>query len=261
MRPDDIVLTVYGNQYHFLSTVLGKVHDKSLASEIWGDDGNGNTWEYMYLLSPPQRISVDVLSSPVSDYLSKGYRGFTQIAEHKISTIRARFGGVDEFVSEVFRKPLPRSVGSIELELAEAEAASAPDFDPKNLKDGRKKVLREVVRRQGQPKFRKALIDAYGSQCAVTGCSVLSVLEAAHIAPYLGGQSNSVQNGLLLRADIHTLFDVGQLRITPEGRIEVDDDLLLTDYAAYHGTKIRTPAAATLRPSDEALKLKYESWL
>ena len=56
-------------------------------------------------------------------------------------------------------------------------------------------------------KFRDALIGAYAGRCAITGCSVLDILEAAHITPYLGPDTNHVTNGLLLRADLHTLFD------------------------------------------------------
>ena len=86
-------------------------------------------------------------------------------------------------------------------------------FDPANTKDERDRTLREIVQRRGQPKFRYDLIAAYGGKCAVTGCDVLQALEAAHISPYLGEQSNHVSNGLLLRADIHTLFDLNLFAI------------------------------------------------
>ena len=70
--------------------------------------------------------------------------------------------------------------------------------------------------RQGQAAFRKSLMRAYGGQCAVTATSTKEVLEAAHILPYRGTQTHRVDNGLLLRADIYTLFDRRLLAIVPQ---------------------------------------------
>jgi len=81
-------------------------------------------------------------------------------------------------------------------------------FLPENVEDQRNRVVRSIVQRQGQKEFRTALMAAYENKCAMTGCAVVDVLEAAHIHPYLGRETNTVSNGLLLRADIHTLFDL-----------------------------------------------------
>lgn len=67
--------------------------------------------------------------------------------------------------------------------------ALAVAFDPTSVADGRKKVLAEVARRQGQGKFRTALYEAYGGKCAISGCSTQVVLQAAHITPYRGPAS------------------------------------------------------------------------
>lgn len=78
-------------------------------------------------------------------------------------------------------------------------------------------AVREVAERRGQEPFRKALLNAYDGRCAVTGCDAVDApLEAAHISPYRGPQSNHVTNGLLLRAHIHTLFDVDLVCVRPE---------------------------------------------
>lgn len=258
MQIGDLVLTVYANQYHFLTTVIGKLHNQPLASRIWGNDDEGKTWEYMYLLSPPHNIAVDVLSAPAVDYLNKGYRGFTRISDDKTQAIVKHFGNLETFVEQVFQTHIPQGHIAREIELAEKEADVSAAFAPKDMVDGRKKVLQEIVRRQGQPKFRKVLLAAYNSKCVVTDCDVESVLEAAHIAPYLGTESNTVQNGLLLRADIHTLFDLGQLKITPDGRIELHETLFGTVYEQYQGQRIKQPATQANAPSMEALSLKYE---
>lgn len=257
MRVGDIVLTVYGNRYRFLSTVSGTLHDEGMAREIWGVDDDGNTWEYMYLLTQPQALDVGVLAEPVASYLHRGYQGFTKISDEKVQTILEKFGSLDHFVEQMFQRSLPDLPLELELEQVRAEASEADSFNPASMADGRTKVLREGVRRQGQPKFREALMAAYEGKCAVTGCDIEAVLEAAHISPYFGKDSNVVQNGLLLRADIHTLFDLGQLKISPEGRIELHKRLLGSIYAQYDSQKIRAPLKKGQEPSLEALTLKY----
>ena len=86
-------------------------------------------------------------------------------------------------------------------------------FDPTNIADARERISRSITLRRGQRLFRNDLIVAYAGKCAVTNCSVIDVLEAAHIHPYRGPDTNKVPNGLLLRSDIHTLFDCGLLAI------------------------------------------------
>lgn len=107
---------------------------------------------------------------------------------------------------------------SLDAELAPATGASECPQIPDDLEDtdARKRIRRDVVARQGQGQFRDALIRAYDGRCAVTGCDELYALEAAHIRPYRGEHTNITANGLLLRADIHTLFDLGLLAVNPE---------------------------------------------
>jgi putative restriction endonuclease len=68
--------------------------------------------------------------------------------------------------------------------------------------------------RLGQGAFRVLVTDAYQRRCAITGERTLPVLEAAHIKPYADSGPNLVQNGLLLRSDLHKLFDIGYLTVT-----------------------------------------------
>jgi putative restriction endonuclease len=75
--------------------------------------------------------------------------------------------------------------------------------------------------RLGQGAFRVLVTDAYQRRCAITGERTLPVLEAAHIKPYADSGPNLVQNGLLLRSDLHKLFDIGYLTVTPDFRVEV----------------------------------------
>ena len=73
--------------------------------------------------------------------------------------------------------------------------------------------------RIGQSSFRVLVAEAYQRRCAITGENTLVVLEAAHIVPYSGEGEHDVQNGLLLRADFHRLFDVGLVSVTPDLKI------------------------------------------
>jgi HNH endonuclease len=81
------------------------------------------------------------------------------------------------------------------------------------------------VQRQDQRYFRTRLLAAYGSRCAVTGTAVPQVLQVAHIDPYEGMPTNVVSNGILLRADIHDLFDQGLVWITDNLKISVQESL------------------------------------
>lgn len=75
--------------------------------------------------------------------------------------------------------------------------------------------------RLGQGGFRVAVTDVYGRQCAISTEHSLPALEAAHIRDYAAGGQHDVRNGLLLRADIHRLFDGGYVTVTPEHRFLV----------------------------------------
>lgn len=137
------------------------------------------------------------------------------------------------------------------------------DSIPYSDEDGRKRTLASIVRRMGQPAFRNALISAYDGKCAMTGCNVLDALEAAHITPYMGEQTNTIQNGLLLRADIHTLFDLGKIAISSNDfRIILQRELRESHYANLHGKMLTVPKNTSSWPSRSALdKHKKDSGL
>ncbi|MFC6150633.1 MULTISPECIES: HNH endonuclease [Mumia] len=91
---------------------------------------------------------------------------------------------------------------------------------PANL-DTRAWQTRAIAARRGQSAFRRQLLDAYGGACAITGTRVTDVLEAAHITPYRGQHTNDARNGLLLRSDVHTLFDLHRLTVLPTRQVRV----------------------------------------
>jgi hypothetical protein len=129
------------------------------------------------------------------------------------------------------------------------------DFEPPSGSDAREHVLSTIAKRMGQPAFRKGLLAAYKGRCAISGCRVESVLEAAHIVPYRGPKWNDRRNGLLLRADLHTLFDLKLLAVDVDTmRVLVSPSLAGTCYEQYGGTPITIPDDPDRCPSPNALK-------
>lgn len=111
--------------------------------------------------------------------------------------------------------------------------------------------------RLGQGAFRVAVTDAYQRRCAVTGERTLPALDAAHIRPYAEGGEHAVPNGLLLRRDIHCLFDLGYVTVTPDHVFEVSPRIREEfengrDYC-MHGKSLLIPRRNELRPDTTAL--------
>ncbi len=118
--------------------------------------------------------------------------------------------------------------------------------------------------RLGQGTFALTLLDAYESRCAVSGERTRPVLEAAHILPVEKGGVHSVDNGLVLRVDIHKLFDRGYVTVTPQGRFLVSNALKHDwrngrIYYELHGRTVRDPVSVEYRPASEFLQWHNET--
>ncbi|MEZ5943943.1 MAG: HNH endonuclease signature motif containing protein [Planctomycetaceae bacterium] len=122
--------------------------------------------------------------------------------------------------------------------------------------DLRRTVERQIKERRGQQNFRTALRDRFNDQCVITGCRIVDILEAAHICPYRGTKDNKPENGLLLRADIHTLFDLNLLGINHQTlKVELHPNISGSEYGDLNGQRLRIPKG--MRVSAEALKERY----
>lgn len=120
-----------------------------------------------------------------------------------------------------------------------------------------------IMPRLGQGAFRVAVTDAYGRACAVTTEHSLPALEAAHIRPYADGGSHEVSNGLLLRSDLHRLFDRGYVTVTPDHRVEVSPRLKDhfsngRSYYPLHGQPVAVPKDLPQRPDPLLLQWHNE---
>ena len=124
--------------------------------------------------------------------------------------------------------------------------------------DERRRTEATAVLREGQAAFRLRLLRSYRGRCAVTGEHAVPVLEAAHITPYLGPRSNHLQNGLILRSDLHRLYDTGYVTVTPDLRFAVSARLREEfengkAYYAMDGQRLAVPTDSREQPSQSAL--------
>lgn len=120
-------------------------------------------------------------------------------------------------------------------------------------------VLTKV--RLGQGAFRVMITDAYSRKCSITGEKTLPVLEAAHIKPYSKSGPHFTSNGILLRSDIHKLFDLGYITVTKEYDIEVSNRIKEEfqngkEYYQFHGKKLSHIPQRTL----DKPNINYIDW-
>jgi len=149
-------------------------------------------------------------------------------------------------------KSVARNSPQLELPLSIAAEPATP------LDDQIQSAARQT--RQGQGLFRKGLLVLYESKCALSGYTPNAVVDAAHIVPYADGQDHDLGNGLLLRADLHNLFDDGLLRIEPKKLVvELSKELNRSPYADMNGAPLRARVDGTF-PSLDALDQHYRQF-
>ena len=137
----------------------------------------------------------------------------------------------------------------------------APDLSETVERFGEPRLIRP---RLGQGAFRVLVTDIYERRCAVTRERTLPALEAAHIRPYSVGGAHEAPNGLLLRRDIHSLFDAGYVTVTPDLHFEVSRRIKEEfengrDYYALHGRPVYAPIDVGQRPDSGVLTWHNEN--
>lgn len=188
--------------------------------------------KHVYLVS---KSSLYAEAVPLSKLEIKLGRFGHKMTEGEFSQLLSLAGEVAEYSGEI---RLPDSVTDLE------------------------RLLQEVKRRLGQTEFRASLIEAYGGKCAITACDVLDALEAAHIVPHSEVESSDPSNGLLLRADIHTLFDRHLFGINPKTKIvQVAARLSSSSYQDLNGATLAPSNDETSRPSPVSLEAHWKKFL
>lgn len=139
--------------------------------------------------------------------------------------------------------------GPFELDFSEPWHRDGPVFGDPRL----------APYRLGQRSFQAVVLNAYHRRCAITGSKIRPVLQAAHIRPVTEGGEHRLDNGLLLRSDVHTLFDRGYLGVDPAYRLRVSprlrDDFGNGDrFYAQAGQHVALPEHRVDRPQREFLE-------
>ena len=151
---------------------------------------------------------------------------------------------------------------------ARIDFAWEPDLRGVNLDwDGERYGKPALVRpRMGQGHFKRAVAEAYRHRCAVTTSATFPSLEAAHIRPFAEGGRHAVSNGLLLRTDVHRLYDRGYLSVDADLRLRVSPQLRAHGWNGVEfyereaaGYKISAPSDASLQPDRDALAWHFET--
>lgn len=123
------------------------------------------------------------------------------------------------------------------------------------------RVQVSMTQRNGQKKFRHKLLSVYGGACVISGCSVEEVLHACHINPHSRSGINLSCNGIILRADLHDLFDQNLLAIDPQNFVvNVSRRLRDTDYYDYNN-RFLVARNDGKTPSREALQERWKIFI
>lgn len=144
-----------------------------------------------------------------------------------------------------------------ELDPLETEInATIKDFELLPATSEKLKKSRLVTERKGQGNFRAIITRAYSNKCCITNESTPELVEAAHIQSYIDENSNHVKNGLLLRVDLHKLYDNGLMYIDESFVIHISPEVKSAYYRELNGKTISLPTNLNDYPSKDALKSK-----
>jgi hypothetical protein len=248
----------------------------------WYEDGRkSNPWVALLICTNDSRIKLKLRVSRDSGLFkpkgpldrSPDWQRFDSEKDAGLVVVSAVLpAGLPTWVDAAFRhcvvrygvqldaaQPGPRQ-DSVEVARHAKELAEAGEFDPDDDEDGRRRALRSIALREGEPQFRKRLMSHYRARCAITGCRVEEVLEAAHIRPYRGKKTNHSTNGLLLRSDLHTLFDRHLIAVDERTmRVLISPGLEGTEYADLAGKRLRLPKQRAKRPNRKALDMHRQA--
>lgn len=152
-------------------------------------------------------------------------------------------------VVDMFVRNLAYTADAVTLQSREVRAVGGPVFGEPRL----------VRPRLGQGGFKTLVREAYGKKCAITGHKIVPTLQAAHIVPVSKNGENRIDNGILLRSDVHTMFDQGYLGVAPDLTLHVSPRLRSEfgngdEFYSRQGHVIVTPREPVDRPNREFLE-------
>jgi hypothetical protein len=230
--------------------------------------GDGNAEHIHAVLEPHGRVSharfrMGVSGSRVTlDY--RPFEAFNEARGMELGVLELNFPDETRSGVPTVRwdgKPVSKSEAAVRMQNRRDGQSGSEDSS------ARVRKLAKILARPRQAIFRKELDLAYGGKCCITGCPIPAALQAAHIAPFAGRHpSDAVTNGLLLRADLHMLFDQTDMAVRPkDGVVFFSDEVRIWgEYAQLHG-KVRLfspqPGYENARPDPAALKKRWDRFV
>ncbi len=267
MRPKDIaVLWQSGPNagIYAVGELRGKPFEKTYTQKTappWSNIGKARSvteWEvfynYIHILQEPI-LRANLKKHPRLQKMQ--IFKFAQGTNFKVTTQEWKV--LKDMISSSQPLSVPEDQGATNT-LPNRKPLTLKKFDPKKIADKRKKILALIVERQGGKDFRQNLLSLY-RRCVVTGSDAEPALEAAHIIPYQGEDTDHPANGLLLRGDIHTLFDLHLLSIdTATMTVVLAPELTKTNYQELSGRPLLMEKTRADFPSREALNMHFEEF-
>ena len=236
--------------------------DRKPSNEIWlkvGSLGRRKLWPHM-----PSDIKRSVPKLRRKNGTKPFYSGLLVEMYYVLDSRCQRwavFGLLDEAVralqelNVIGRKPHPPLAQYKPIEDDEVPAGFSTAAETK-------RVNQLIIARRGQPNFRKELLSVYEGKCAVTGCDETRVLEAAHIIGFRSRGRYEAKNGLLLRADWHTLYDLGLWAIHPKrNRVVLSPTIIDRHLRSFENKPLRLPRDPQHAPDRQALERRYGRFL
>lgn len=224
----------------------------------WGYQESKSKWANKVQYARWYWVKTGFIFDAKSSPMGRGYWTITEEGQQYIEK-RERYienslksvAKLEALFPDKVKKEIENIVATEENKFASTEA-----FNPTDIQDGRVRAVASIVRRRGQSEFRQKLLKIYGGKCAITRENAEQALEASHIIPYKGDKTNHPSNGLLLRADLHTLFDLRLLGVdTTNMTVILAPELMTTSYRRYAGKPLNLPSNLNERPSVEALDI------
>ena len=122
------------------------------------------------------------------------------------------------------------------IALHEEAASNEGTQITESIKEGLDRVIASIIRRRGQPEFPQGIDRGLQWQVCDKWMRCRGSSRGMPYSAMRGSQTNRVSNGLLMRADLHTLFDVGLLAVNPSNvTVVIAPSLLQTTYREFSG--------------------------
>jgi predicted restriction endonuclease len=178
MARGDYVLCVYDSTYHYVARVLAKYDNERFARRVWGEDEDGQTWEYICFLTKP--IEVHQPLYQFEGYLHSRYQGFTRISNERLSEIEEDFRSIEGFIQEILEYEGEALPDELPLASDRSEEVAESSLQVDDIahgtvdeavipdSEGRKRIVQHVSYERSR-KNREMTIKIHGTVCQVCG--------------------------------------------------------------------------------------------